>query len=145
MLGCPAIRKSNREQNSPMCIASVVGKRVGQFEGCGTVNRVLWQFVQEVAALWSIPRYAAVFRSGRDAQTHALRSIWLRLPQNWGSAGAKPAPAEKGLPSFVHHGLTELAPPASSLSEATTFLAGHNHCSSTPNDYHARIADQSFI
>src|ERR1017187_2951683 len=111
MPGCPAIRKSNREQNSPVCLASVVGKGVGQFEGCGTVNRVLWQFVQEVAALWSIPRYAAVFRSGRDAQTHALRSIWLRLPQNWGSGGGQTGPRRKGLAQFRPSRTDRIGPP----------------------------------
>jgi len=70
-------RKSDWEQNCPVCIAFVVGKRVVRSKGCGVVNRVLWQFVQEVAALWSIPRYAAVFRSRCDAQTRALRSTRL--------------------------------------------------------------------
>ncbi len=58
--------------------------------------------------MWSIPRYAAGFWSGRDAQTHALPGTRVGQPQNWGSAGVFHGSRRKGTRRIVTPRTTEL-------------------------------------
>jgi len=89
---------------------------------------VLWQFVQETAALWSIPRYAAVFRSGLVAQLNALRSAWLDGPQIWVSVGVLMDPRRKGMRRIGRRLWTELASAANPSVKNHAFRDGHNRC-----------------